>query len=187
MLLMSPIAILWKVEIEIKKKIRLFLIWGCGLLAVLCSLMRMLDANFTSDIFWSYTQLLTWTSLDVTVGCMVISLPILDAMIAANLRKVMAKTRKTNTGGRSGYGDLDKSNTGLGPPCTAESTNTIGPGYQVDQKPGDVEKTSIELNIMQTVKYAVRYSSVEKAEAGGISKQERKRGTAANDLISRGR
>ncbi|RDI87520.1 hypothetical protein Vi05172_g2223 [Venturia inaequalis] len=49
---------------------------------------------------------------------------ILDAMIAANLRKVMAKTRKTNTGGRSGYGDLDKSNTGLGPPCTAESTNS---------------------------------------------------------------
>ncbi|TID20020.1 hypothetical protein E6O75_ATG07480 [Venturia nashicola] len=166
-LLLSPMVILWKVRIEIKKKIRLFFIWGCGLLAVLCGLMRMLDANFTSDIFWSYTQLLIWTALDVTVGIVVISLPVLDDMIAANVRKAILKTRKTNTGGRNGYGHLDKSKTSrLGPPSTVRIANPIGPDRELgddwnevlpnrseaDQKLRCNAKDSpVELNIIRTV------------------------------------
>lgn len=186
MLLISPIVILWKVRIEVKKKIRLFFIWGCGLLAVLCGLMRMLDANFTSDVFWSYTQLLIWTSLDVTVGIVVISLPVLDAMIAAKLSKAISKTRKTNTGGWSGYGYLDKSKTRWGPPSMAKSANTIEPKEELGNEQGDAlpqanQKLSnsnhpvVELSIMRTVEYAVRYLSVEKAPAGGLAKQGRKR------------
>lgn len=181
MLLTSPVVILWKVEIEIKKKVRLFFIWGCGLLAVLCGLMRMLDANFTTDIFWSYTQLLIWTSLDVTVGIVVISLPVLDAMLAASARKAMPRTRKTNTCGRSGYGNLDKSKTRSGTSKTAKSANTIGPErglqdrddaiHQAEQGLDNTKHSPVELNIIRTVEYAVGYLSAEKEQAGGVEKQ----------------
>lgn len=177
-LLMSLIIILWQVKIEIKKKMRLFFIWGCGLLAVLCGLLRILDTNFTTDIFWSYTQLLIWTSLDVTVGIVVISLPVLDTMIAAGVRGVISKTRKTDTGGRSGYGNLDLSKISSGTSgasMTTKRANIIGPGrgvedaqddvlHKVDQKPSNAKHSPVELNIMRTVEYAVRYGIEKQGE-----------------------
>ncbi|TLD31832.1 hypothetical protein E2P81_ATG07322 [Venturia nashicola] len=139
-LLLSPMVILWKVRIEIKKKIRLFFIWAV---------------------------LLIWTALDVTVGIVVISLPVLDDMIAASVRKAILKTRKTNTGGRNGYGHLDKSKTSrLGPPSTVRIANPIGPDRELgddwnevlpnrseaDQKLRCNAKDSpVELNIIRTV------------------------------------
>ncbi|KAF3765109.1 hypothetical protein M406DRAFT_240003, partial [Cryphonectria parasitica EP155] len=90
-LLSSPVVILWKVRMNSKKKMRLFLIWAVGLLVVLFGLMRMLRTNFTSDITWTYTELLVWTTLDVSVGIVVISLPVLDAWLADGARKAMTK------------------------------------------------------------------------------------------------
>ncbi|QDS76790.1 hypothetical protein FKW77_002255 [Venturia effusa] len=156
-LLMSPVVILWKVEIGIKKKMRLFFIWGCGLLTVLFGLLRMLDANFTIDIFWSYNRLLIWTALDVTVGIVVISLPILDAQIAASVRRAMPRSKKTNTSGWSEYGNLDKSNTRSGELKTDESAITTGPkGGCGDEEVVLVEVDPakyppMELNIVRTV------------------------------------
>ncbi|KAJ4416052.1 hypothetical protein N0V82_006975 [Gnomoniopsis sp. IMI 355080] len=172
-LLLSPIVILWKVTMEIKKKIRLFAIWACGLLAVLFGLMRMLRANFTADIMWSYTELLIWTTLDVAVGIVVISLPVLDAWIASGARKAMTKMGRTRTGGlgKSGYGNLDKSS-GYGSARTGKSMGTRNTSHGTSQDCGESEAEIIdrkdspmELTIMRTDEYAVRFSAVDEEES----------------------
>lgn len=179
LLLTSPVVILWKVTMELKKKVRLFIIWGCGLLAVLFGLMRLLRMNFTSDIFWSYTELLIWTALDVTVGIVVISLPVLDAWLAAGARKAMTKMGRTNGGGMgmSGYGNLDKSTSGFGTSRTAKGVRTAGTRRSMSHRMSkdhseseeglaDGKGSPMELTIMRTDEYAVRFSTVDEEEAG---------------------
>lgn len=173
-LLVSPVVILWKVTMEIKKKMRLFFIWGCGLLAVLFGLMHMLRANFTADILWSYTELLIWTCLDITVGSVVISLPVLDAWLAAGARKALTKMGRTNNGGmsNSGYGNLDHSKSGFGGSRTTKSTRTVGsrrsmsrgPARDVDEAGLNGKNSPMELHIMRTDEYAVRFSTVEEED-----------------------
>lgn len=177
LLLVSPVVILWKVTMEIKKKVRLFFTWGCGLLAVLFGLIRMLRANFTADIFWSYTELLVWTALDITVGIVVISLPVLDAWLAASTRKAMTKMGRTNGGGmgKSGYGNLDKSKSGFGTSRTMKSVRTTSSRRSVthgtsrncaesEESFADRNGSPVELTIMRTDEYAVRFSTVEEEE-----------------------
>ncbi|CAN8100678.1 unnamed protein product [Discula destructiva] len=182
-LLISPVVILWKVQMEIKKKLRLFLIWGCGLLVVLFGLLRMLRANFTADIFWSYTSLLIWTALDVTVGMVVISLPVLDAWLAAGARKALTKMERASVSGirKSTYGNLDNSKTGFGTSRTMKSVLTIG-SRRVSRGPSQDyaeseegfaqgKQSPMELTIMRTDEYAVRYSVAEDQNGGEFGTQ----------------
>ncbi|KAH8676145.1 hypothetical protein BX600DRAFT_546837 [Xylariales sp. PMI_506] len=94
-LLLSPIVILWTVSIGRAKKIRLFVTWACGLIAVLCGLMRQIRADWTSDITWDYTELLAFTSLDVSVGIITISLPVMDAWLAGAWRRAVDRIQVT--------------------------------------------------------------------------------------------
>lgn len=162
---------------EIKKKIRLFAIWACGLLAVLFGLMRMLRANFTADVMWSYTELLIWTTLDVSVGIVVISLPVLDAWIASGARKALTKMGRTRGGtlGKSGYGNLDKSS-GYASARTGKSMGTRNTSHGSHVTSRDCTESSddgiidrkgspMELTIMRTDEYAVRYSAVDDEES----------------------
>lgn len=165
---------------EWKKKMRLFIIWGVGLLVVLFGLMRLLRADFTSDIMWTYTELLIWTSLDVSVGIVVISLPVMDAWLAGGWRKAMTKMGRTTNGGglgKSGYGNLERSgfgtmkssksgnHSGLRSGVTATHSSTRTKEYaesdeaifdQRDRKDG-----GMELAIMRTDEYAVQFSRVD--------------------------
>ncbi|ETS87175.1 hypothetical protein PFICI_01003 [Pestalotiopsis fici W106-1] len=95
-LLLSPMVILWKVQMDKHKKARLFGMWTVGLIAVICGLMRQLRADFSSDLMWDYTELLIWTALDVCVGIITISLPVMDAWLAGAWRGAVSKV------GRSG-------------------------------------------------------------------------------------
>lgn len=170
-LLSSPVIILWKVKMEIKKKMRLFFIWAVGLLVVLFGLLRMLRADFTSDVTWTYTELLIWTSLDVSVGIVVISLPVLDAWLAGGWRKAMTKMGRTTNNsrgmGHSGYGNLDRSGFGTmkSHRTTGTRTATVGSSRDysesvediIDKKSGAVELTGI----MRTDEYAVHYTTKE--------------------------
>lgn len=172
-LLTSPVVILWKVKMEIKKKMRLFFIWAVGLLVVLFGLMRMLRANFTSDITWTYTELLIWTALDVSVGIVVISMPVMDAWLAGGVRSAMTKMgRSTHSGGmgNSGYGNLDKSGFG-----TSKSHHTIGIRSGTHQHSGKEYAESaerilkqhngaMELGILRTDEYMVHFSSTDEEE-----------------------
>lgn len=183
-LLSSPVVILWKIKMEIKKKMRLFFIWAVGLLVVLCGLLRMIKADFTSDVMWSYTELLIWTALDVAIGIVVISMPVLDAWLAGGVRKAMTKMGATTHGGglgKSGYGNLDKSS-GLGTMKSHRTVGTKSGGHGKSatrdtdsDEEGMVDRKDVafEMTIMRTDEYMVQYHSVDGAEAGGM------RGTAS--------
>ncbi|KAI1862947.1 hypothetical protein JX265_008993 [Neoarthrinium moseri] len=101
-LLLSPMVILWTVRMDRGKKRRLFIMWGVGLVAVVCGLLRQLRADFTTDIMWDYTELLIWTALDVCVGIITISLPVMDAWLAGAWRGAMTKLGKTYGHGSRG-------------------------------------------------------------------------------------
>lgn len=182
-LLTSPVVILWNVTMEWKKKMRLFIIWGVGLLVVLFGLMRMLRADFTSDIMWTYTELLVWTSLDVSVGIVVISLPVMDAWLAGGWRKAMTKMGRTTTGGglgHSGYGNLERS--GFGTSKSSKSgavrsglsgvTHASSKEY-AESSEGIIDRDrkdgGMELGIMRTDEYAVQFSRVHEEEEGSAS------------------
>ncbi|KAK6843130.1 hypothetical protein PG987_003990 [Apiospora arundinis] len=108
MLLASPIIILWRVRMDRAKKTRLFIIWASGAIAVLCGLMRLIRADFTSDLTWDYAELLIWTSLDVAIGIITISLPVLDAWLAGAWRDAVTRI---GGGGRSrGSGERHNGN-----------------------------------------------------------------------------
>lgn len=171
-LLTSPFVILWKVRMELKKKIRLFMIWAAGLVVVLFGLMRMLNANFTSDVTWTYTHLLIWTSLDVSVGIVVISLPVLDAWLASRVRDAMTKMgRTTHAGGlgKNGYGNLDKSGFGTTKSSRSRATANASTSRDYDESNEDMfdKKEGIELSgIMRVDEYTVQFAPKDSREAG---------------------
>ncbi|OLN92066.1 hypothetical protein CCHL11_01309 [Colletotrichum chlorophyti] len=86
LLLITPIIILWKVRIDRSKKIRLFVIWAAGGLTVTGGLLQQIQPFTSPDIFWDYTVILRWTVLDIAMGIVTASLPVLDAAIMGSWR-----------------------------------------------------------------------------------------------------
>ncbi|KAI4598555.1 hypothetical protein KJ359_002967 [Pestalotiopsis sp. 9143b] len=95
-LLLSPMVILWEVRMDRHKKFRLFVMWGVGLIAVICGLLRQLRADYSSDLQWDYTELLVWTALDVCVGIITISLPVMDAWLAGAWRGTVSRISRSH-------------------------------------------------------------------------------------------
>lgn len=90
-LLASPIIILWHTRIDTFKKARLFFIWLVGGTSVVGGLLQQTTTTVTNDAFWQYTDILRWTSLDLALGVVVASLPVLDAAIIGGLSTVGSK------------------------------------------------------------------------------------------------
>ncbi|KZL82573.1 integral membrane protein [Colletotrichum incanum] len=86
LLLATPIIILWSVRIDRGKKIRLFIIWAAGGLTVTGGLLQQIQPFTSPDIFWEYTVILRWTVLDISMGIVTASLPVLDAAIMGSWR-----------------------------------------------------------------------------------------------------
>ncbi|WQF82147.1 hypothetical protein CDEST_07161 [Colletotrichum destructivum] len=86
LLLATPIIILWKVRIDRGKKVRLFIIWAAGGLTVTGGLLQQIQPFTSPDIFWDYTVILRWTVLDIAMGIVTASLPVLDAAIMRSWR-----------------------------------------------------------------------------------------------------
>ncbi|KAF2997466.1 hypothetical protein E8E14_002632 [Neopestalotiopsis sp. 37M] len=91
-LLMSPVVILWHIRINLAKKIRLFTIWLVGALSVLGGLLQQTTTTVTNDNFWEYTVILRWTALDLAMGILVASLPVLDTAIMGTLKSTTNKS-----------------------------------------------------------------------------------------------
>ncbi|KAM0280826.1 hypothetical protein ACHAQH_003856 [Verticillium albo-atrum] len=81
LLLGAPIIIIWHVKIDSNKKRRLFTIWVFGAVTVLGGVLQQIAFVITNDLFWQYTSILRWTTLDLAMGCITASLPVLDAYI----------------------------------------------------------------------------------------------------------
>ncbi|KAH6678800.1 hypothetical protein F5X68DRAFT_173178 [Plectosphaerella plurivora] len=81
LLLGAPIVIVWNVKINTNKKRRLFAIWIAGAVTVLGGVLQQIAFVITNDLFWQYTSILRWTTLDLAMGTLTASLPVLDAYI----------------------------------------------------------------------------------------------------------
>ncbi|KAH7357896.1 hypothetical protein B0T11DRAFT_229482 [Plectosphaerella cucumerina] len=103
-LLSTPIIILWKVRMAKAKKIRLFVIWALGGLTVLGGLLRQIRPTFTNDFAWDFVEVLVWTCLDLSLGIITASLPVLDGLLEKQWRKAKATLVNTYSGGRSTQG-----------------------------------------------------------------------------------
>ncbi|GKT44668.1 uncharacterized protein ColSpa_04849 [Colletotrichum spaethianum] len=86
LLLATPIVILWRIRIDRGKKIRLFIIWAAGGLTVTGGLLQQIQPFKSPDIFWEYTIILRWTVLDIAMGTVTASLPVLDSAIMVSWR-----------------------------------------------------------------------------------------------------
>ncbi|KAK2016984.1 hypothetical protein LZ32DRAFT_625980 [Colletotrichum eremochloae] len=81
LLLATPMIILWSVPIGRAKKIRLFVIWAVGGLAVTGGLLQQIQPLKLNDALWEYTFITRWTTIDISMGILTASLPVLDSAI----------------------------------------------------------------------------------------------------------
>ncbi|KAI4717428.1 hypothetical protein E4T48_06380 [Aureobasidium sp. EXF-10727] len=81
-LLLTPIVVLWKVQLNKKTKIRLFIVFSMGSLSCVASVLRELaQKSISKDITYGYTSLLAWTVVDLTLAVVVASLPVISTLI----------------------------------------------------------------------------------------------------------
>ncbi|KAF4814888.1 hypothetical protein CGCSCA5_v007400 [Colletotrichum siamense] len=98
-LLFTPIIILWKVRMGRAKKIRLFVIWAVGGVTVFGGLLRQIRPTMTNDFTWDYVEVLVWTCIDLSLGMLTASLPVLDGLFEKYWHKAQASV--VNACGRS--------------------------------------------------------------------------------------
>ncbi|KAJ0154183.1 hypothetical protein CTA2_13037 [Colletotrichum tanaceti] len=99
-LLFVPIVVLWKkVRMQTAKKVRLFAIWTVGGVTVLGGLLRQLRPTMTNDFTWDYVEVLVWTCLDLSLGILTASLPVLDGLLEKYWRKAKSTVTSTHGGG----------------------------------------------------------------------------------------
>ncbi|TLD25313.1 hypothetical protein PspLS_05856 [Pyricularia sp. CBS 133598] len=116
-LLMAPVVILWKVQMDTAKKIRLFVIWVVGALSVLGGLLQLLlKPILTEDVFMAYTVTLQWTMLDLSMGVVAASLPVLDSVLIGGWRKATSRIARLR-------GKYSSSNLGTGDAGNSSSTS----------------------------------------------------------------
>ncbi|TLD20598.1 hypothetical protein PspLS_08752 [Pyricularia sp. CBS 133598] len=91
-LLITPVVILWKIPMDVAKKLRLFIIWWFGAVTVTGGLLQQLaPSRSNGDIFYEYSTSLAWTSLDLTMGIITASLPTLDTAISSGWKSVRSR------------------------------------------------------------------------------------------------
>lgn len=100
-LLLTPIAMLWKVRMQRAKKIRLFVIWTIGGLTVMGGLLRQIRPTMTNDFTWDYVEVLVWTCLDLSFGILTASLPVLDGAFEKCWRRAKSSIANTYGTGQS--------------------------------------------------------------------------------------
>ncbi|KAK7439215.1 hypothetical protein Landi51_11192 [Colletotrichum acutatum] len=103
-LMTAPAVILLKIRMGMAKKVRLFAIWMIGGLAVLSGLLHQILPPVTNDYTWDYTEALIWACLDLSLGIVTASLPVLDSLMEEYWRRAkttMVKSYGGNASSRS--------------------------------------------------------------------------------------
>ncbi|KAH8659867.1 hypothetical protein BX600DRAFT_513529 [Xylariales sp. PMI_506] len=159
-LLSAPIIILWHIRIDTMKKIRLFVIWAVGGVSIIGGLLQQTTNTITNDNFWQYTGILRWTVLDLTLGIMVASLPVLDSAIMGSFNS--AKTML----GASGSGSRSRTNnrTNNWTSNDVRVTTTAKPNEYSESIENIIKQEKnddIELNIVRTDEVHVSYDPLD--------------------------
>jgi hypothetical protein len=88
-LLSSPIIILWTVQMDRSKKIRLFIYWIIGGICILGGLLRQVRTKVHADMTWEYVEYLGTTCVDLVLGLLTASLPVIDGIFPAIWHKTI--------------------------------------------------------------------------------------------------
>lgn len=97
-LLLTPMVVLWKVQLNKNTKIRLFIVFSMGSLSCLASVLRELaQKSISKDITYGYTDLLAWTVVDLTLAVVVASLPVVSALIPKASGELTQSSRARKT------------------------------------------------------------------------------------------
>ncbi|KAB8291620.1 hypothetical protein EYC80_006420 [Monilinia laxa] len=88
-LLAVPLIVLWKVKMGWKTRGRLYVVFAVGGGSVIGSIFRQVEqAKLKSDVTWSFKALEDWTLVDLTLGVIAASLPVLSAIIPAKWKSL---------------------------------------------------------------------------------------------------
>ncbi|QSZ29327.1 hypothetical protein DSL72_003841 [Monilinia vaccinii-corymbosi] len=92
-LLAVPIIVLWKVKMSWMTRARLYIVFAVGGGSIVGSILRQVaQSNLKSDIPWTFRTLEAWTLVDLTLGVIAASLPVLSAIIPARWKSVNASS-----------------------------------------------------------------------------------------------
>ncbi|CAD6445113.1 1d81be43-b448-4a37-9b05-cc6433123aa6 [Sclerotinia trifoliorum] len=88
-LLAVPLIVLWKVKMGWRTRGRLYIVFAVGGASMIGSIFRQIkQAELESDVLWSFKSLADWTLVDLTLGVIAASLPVLSAIIPAKWKSV---------------------------------------------------------------------------------------------------
>jgi hypothetical protein len=155
-LLTTPIVILWTIQMDRAKKIRLFVVWAVGGITVLGGLLRQVRPLIHRDMTWDYVEVLAWTSLDLALGIVTASLPVLDGMLSNAWHRAMTSI------GISSLTTGEHSTRSAIRPGGPVALNRRSPGAHVpsDSKEQIISKAGeTELEIVRTRMVLIRSSS----------------------------
>lgn len=155
-LLSAPIVILWTIQMDKAKKIRLFVVWAVGGIIVLGGLLRQVRPLIHRDMTWDYVEVLAWTSLDLALGIVTASLPVLDGMLSNAWHRAMTSIGMSSLA----TGENSTRSAGLPGGPVASSRKSLGSYAPSDSKEQIVSKADeTELGIVRTRTVPNRSSS----------------------------
>ncbi|KAL8940868.1 MAG: hypothetical protein Q9216_002588 [Gyalolechia sp. 2 TL-2023] len=119
-LALSPLVILWKVQIEWRVKAGLCVLMGLGVITAACCMVRTIlnGQNVTSDVSWDSVTNWYWRSWEVTIGIIAASIPTLRPgyrVVVSNISSYISRrsSRKPSTNAFDDFGPPSKSASSL--------------------------------------------------------------------------
>jgi len=89
-LLAVPVILLFRLNMDTTKKIRLMIAFSIGALACIGSVMTLVaKSTLKKDTLWNYSTLLAWTLVELTLGVVAASLPTISALLSGR-RSIMS-------------------------------------------------------------------------------------------------
>ncbi|KAF7865850.1 hypothetical protein EAF04_006015 [Stromatinia cepivora] len=88
-LLAVPLIVLWKVKMGWRTRGRLYVVFAVGGASMIGSILRQIkQSELHSDVLWSFKSLADWTLVDLTLGVIAASLPVLSAIIPSKWKSI---------------------------------------------------------------------------------------------------
>lgn len=165
LLLLAPIVILWKVKMDLAKKLRLFFIWVAGGVTVTGGLLQhVVTVVVTDDLMYEYSGILVWASIELCLGILTASLPVLDAAIMGSWR--VARSKLSSAGGRS-QGLTEGSGVQLTRDSQTKSVirSTPKKGYSESVENIVAKDGGMEMTIIRTDEVRLDYESLHERES----------------------
>ncbi|KAH7039625.1 uncharacterized protein B0I36DRAFT_357028 [Microdochium trichocladiopsis] len=162
LMLTVPIAILWTVRIDRGKKARLFLNWFVGAVAVVGGMVKTWYFVFSPDMMWTYAEnVLLFTSLDLCLGIVTASVPVLDHLLVSSFgfmaNKLVSSSSVIRNQGSGTGGVQGSRRPTLKSDQTTRSAGSSALPYSESSENIIKNPNNLELKIMRTMDVNVTY------------------------------